>query len=78
MGLFFFLVAVLDTVMFNNFNSPLPYLKKPDVIHSCNPSIQEMERGESEIQGQLLLHSKFEASLGYMKPCLKRNKQTNE
>jgi hypothetical protein len=36
------------------------------VVHTCNPSTQEDEAGESQIQGQAGLHSKFKANLGYV------------
>jgi hypothetical protein len=32
--------------------------------------------GGSEVQSLPWLHSKFKASLGYMKPCFKKTKQT--
>lgn len=47
-------------------------------LHHCinqacsNPSIWEMEKGGSDIQGHSWLHSKFMASLGYMESHLKR------
>jgi hypothetical protein len=48
------------------------------VVHSCNPSTQEVEAGGSQIRGQLGLHSKFQTSLGYIvRPCL-QNKQTTK
>lgn len=34
---------------------------------SCNPSTGKGEAGGSEIEGQPQLHSRFEASLGYMR-----------
>ena len=40
------------------------------VTHAYNPSTQEMEAGGSEVQSPPQLHSKFEASLGYMRPRL--------
>ena len=43
------------------------------MAHIYNPKTWEVETGRSEIQGHLCSHSKFQASLGYMNPCL--NKQ---
>lgn len=40
------------------------------MAHSCNPSIHEVEAGTLAVLGHPQLH-KFEASLGYMNPCLK-------
>lgn len=40
------------------------------VIHSCQPSTGKVEAGRSEDEGHSQLHSKFEASLGYIKPRL--------
>ena len=40
-------------------------------VHAFNLSTWEMEAGRSEIQGKPLLHSKLEANLGYVRPCLK-------
>jgi hypothetical protein len=37
-----------------------------------NPSSWKVESGGPEIQGYPPLHSKFEASLGYMKPYFKK------
>jgi hypothetical protein len=38
----------------------------PDVIaHACNPSTVEAEEGGLRVQGQSVLHSEFEVSLGY-------------
>jgi hypothetical protein len=42
------------------------------VMHIYNPSTLELGVEESKAQGHLWLCSKFEASLGYMKYCLKR------
>jgi hypothetical protein len=45
------------------------------VVDTCNPSTQKAEAGESQVQGQLELHSEFEARLGYIATsCLKTNK----
>lgn len=35
--------------------------------HTCNPSTEEVQAGESEVQGCLQLCNEFKASLGYMK-----------
>lgn len=40
------------------------------VVHVYNTSSQEVEAGGSGIEGYLQLHSKFETSLVYMRPCL--------
>jgi hypothetical protein len=47
------------------------------VTHACNPSIQEAEAGESQVPGQLGLHSKSsKPSLGCLaKPYLKKKKE---
>lgn len=39
------------------------------VVRACNPWTQHT--GGSGVQGQLQLHSKFGASLGHVRPCLK-------
>lgn len=52
--------------------SLLSKLKPGMVPQTCNPSIQEMETGGSAVS---LLHSEFEASVKYMRPCL-QTKQT--
>jgi hypothetical protein len=45
---------------------------------SIHPSTWEADAGESHVQGQLGLHSKFKFSLGYIgRPCL-QNKYINE
>lgn len=36
------------------------------MVHGCNPSSSEVETGRPGTQGQLQLHSKFKASLGYL------------
>ena len=41
------------------------------VEHTCNPITEEIEAGESEVQGYPGLHSEFKANLDYMKPCFK-------
>jgi hypothetical protein len=48
------------------------------VAHACNPRTQEAKAGESWIQDQSGLYSKFEDSLGcIVRPCLKKKKQQN-
>lgn len=44
-----------------------PLLKPGMVMHACDASTQEVERGEPEIQGHPQLHSHLEGSLGYMR-----------
>jgi hypothetical protein len=46
------------------------------VGHALNPSTLEVE-ARSGVQGQTQLHSEFESSLGYRRPCLK-SKQANK
>lgn len=41
------------------------------VLHTRNPNNWEVKAGGSEVQGQPQLHSKVEASLGYMTPYFK-------
>lgn len=41
-------------------------------MHVCYPNTPEVEAGGSEVQDHPQLHSHLEASLGYMRPCLKR------
>ena len=43
---------------------------EPSEVHTCNPSIREVDTGGSEVQGHSQLHSEFKVSLGYMKPCI--------
>lgn len=46
---------------------------------ACNPRVSKVDRGASGGQGHIQLYSEFEASLGYMRPCLKTEKpQTNK
>jgi hypothetical protein len=40
-------------------------------MHICEPSTWEVEAGGSEVRGYPQLHSEFEASLGYIRACLK-------
>lgn len=44
--------------------------------HSAyNPCIQEERTEQSEVRWHLRLRGKFETSLGYVKPCLKQEKE---
>lgn len=45
------------------------------MVHVCHPNTQEAEAEGSEVQGQPWLHSEFEVTLGYMRPCLKKKKK---
>lgn len=40
------------------------------VVHTCNPSTKEVERGVSGVEDQSQPHSKFKASLGCTGPCV--------
>lgn len=42
------------------------------VTHAYKPSTWDVEAGGSEIQSHFRLHSKFEASLGYLRPYLRQ------
>ena len=54
-------------------------LLNPVVVHTSNPSTREMGSRGWRVQDQPWLSNVFEASLGYMRPCLKkRNKQVGE
>jgi hypothetical protein len=44
------------------------------VIHAYITRTPELRVRASGIQGQSWLHSEFEVSLGYRKPCLKKEK----
>lgn len=43
---------------------------EPSRVHTCNPSIKEVDAGRSRVHSQL--HSEFKVSLGYMKPYIHR------
>jgi hypothetical protein len=45
------------------------------LAQTCNPITWEVVAKESGIQGHSLPHTKFKASLGYMKPFLKKKKK---
>lgn len=47
---------------------------KLGVIHTCNLSPGKIEARGSGIQGLRLLHLKLEASMGYQKTCLNKDK----
>ena len=47
------------------------------VVHICGPSIHKAEAEGSGVQGHPRLHSKFEASLGYIKDDRDDNDTTN-
>lgn len=40
------------------------------VVHTCNPSIWNMEAGRSAVQGHLWVCKEFKASLGYRDPII--------
>jgi hypothetical protein len=44
------------------------------VHRSRDATTWEVESGWSEVQGHLWLRSEFKVSLGYMRPCLKKDK----
>lgn len=43
--------------------------------YNCKNSTQEMEAGGVEVQGHPQPYNKFEATLGYVRPCLKQQQQ---
>lgn len=45
------------------------------MVQTFNLSSLEAEAGESGIQSPPWLHSNFDASLGYMRPCLQKKKK---
>lgn len=45
------------------------------MVLACNPSTWEVDTGRADVQGQPQVHSEFEASLIYMKPCLKSTRE---
>jgi hypothetical protein len=54
-------------------------MKPGMVVFTCNPRIQETEAKGSRIEGQLGLHSEFQANLDYLvRPYLKRNKKQTQ
>lgn len=46
------------------------------VARICNPRTWEVERRGSEFQGHSQLHRKSEATMGYMRPCVKKIQTT--
>jgi hypothetical protein len=44
------------------------------VVLTSNPSTQEVEVEETGVKSQPGLYSKFKASLGYKRPCLRKTK----
>lgn len=48
--------------------------KQAVVSHTCHPSIRKVEAGDLGGQDHPGLHGKLEASLSYMKPCLRNQK----
>lgn len=42
-------------------------------VHTCGPSLPVVEARRSQIQSHRWLHSEYEASLSYMRPCVKTN-----
>lgn len=51
--------------------------RKPGgVTQVCNSTTQNVETRGSRVQGHPLLHSELEASLGYMKPYLRKQRKT--
>lgn len=46
-------------------------LNKTAVMNICDPRAEEAKAEASSIQGHPQLHNKFEADLGYIRPCLK-------
>ena len=85
-GFFFFLILEIelrDLTTQDKYSSTELNSKQQLLINTCklyvvphgyNLSSWEVGTGGLEIQGQLWLHSKFEARLGYMRPCLKTTK----
>lgn len=54
--------------------------KTPHKPSAVGPVIQALRReaGRSEIQGHSLLQNECEATLGFMRPCLKKKKKRRE
>lgn len=51
---------------------PSPALYKVDVeTHTCHPSTGDVDAGGSGVEGHSWLHNELEASLGYIRLCLK-------
>lgn len=45
------------------------------VVNTYNPITLDVKAGGSEVQRHTWLHKEFEASLGFMRPCLKDNQK---
>jgi hypothetical protein len=45
------------------------------MFYTCKPRAPEVEAGRPELQGYPWLHTEFEASMEYTKPCLKKKKK---
>ena len=50
----------------------------PGLDYTSNPSIWQVEAGETDVRGYLWLHEEFKASLGYMGPVSKINESSHE
>ena len=61
--------------VYEGWHSSLGLYKSDVVAQTYQPSLQEVEAGKSEIQSYPWLH-RLEASLGYMRPCLKKKTKT--
>lgn len=48
------------------------------VVHACLSSLQKMEAGSSEVQGHPSLQRKLDASLGYERPCIIKERVDTE
>lgn len=63
----------------SNFDSYLLLYKLQHIMsHTCNPSNWEVEAGGLGVLRYPWLHSEFTASLGYMRPFLKREEGEQE
>lgn len=55
-----------------------PWVQSPSTtytrhrVHTCNASTWKVEAGKANVQGCPQLHNELEASLGYMRSCLKK------
>lgn len=52
-----------------------PSEKKSDSTHVCNATTKELEAGGSGVQDHPQIHTKLDASLGYMGPCHRNTKK---
>lgn len=56
-----------------------PALHQPGVLlHMCNLGTWVAEAGDSEVQSELWIHSKFEVTLDDMRHCLRNRKATRK